>query len=1161
MSESAEYKAFMDCHSSLLTCVQQSPKDVCDQLLPFEILAPDDLGYLKNDTHDNGDKARRIMESVMLQIKNNPLVFNSLVSALEKAGSFTKAVVQKLHDAFQRQNQQCDQTQRMEERDNKGQAGEELQPRSASTSSSGFESLTASDSNTDRKFFNFQCGCGKCTILGHVKGRDKCLSSKPPQIKTYTRDTPYSGTVSATEISYSMFMTALHKETRYIHSKFCSLLTDTITNLEAKYDITKVLQYVKALLTPTESYYKPIYLRPSEEIQFPDVTSFSKLSDFLQNNFCSWFNYSLISAIREKFLFPNCNDDEDLQSYERFFQQYVNRRCFLFVDDFGPEPSHIESMEITCKIDVDFDAISYDQIQELKLVFIECWEQLLPHQVLNLKNVREGCTELVFRVPACFKHVYGQLSLKQMQHLKEKRFIEVKIGQQTLLKAEANSISPADAYPGTASMLSEPMANKLLKVFGQDGGDQTSALALLIGLDPTVDVSSIRDSDGMTLLHLSCRWDWSKWGLLVTQLVKTHHHNVSVVNEDGDTPLHIAARFNNKGAAKYLLELSDVNARNNAGLTSFDIADQKQHQEVLRVLVECNANIPIISAPIISTHDVSLSDEPIHGTSSDSDALPMSPCADESTSPQGDDLNSVSDVSSTKEDLSSISTLSHQSRAERYGSTIRSRNLRSVVSESSQHYTPPPVLKSEVDDDDDDGVYESDSDNPPGYSESTRLPTIPSYSESNENGPPRYNLPDIRPPAYSNQQPPPSQQDSEAINDLHTQPDDSDSQNNLIINDSQPHEEHQNTVSSTTKSLCTGFLSFVDNHWGKVIYKMYRCNRTVSEESSQRFSRLYFFTGILAFAAVFVFLMYITTNPPVYEGSLHIAQLLQPSILPIALVRPDVLHLTLTEIPNAQIIPIYFNISNCDDIRKENSTIYEEGILTPEENTPIYELYTEYIASLRLQIQLSADYNSSDLECPFVLVVFDDVKEYESFLHNGSWTFTYMEYCIKTDNFSISIILAANSYYFFGVHFEAISHIMGNITYRINGWKEENSTSSFTSLCSITSTATTAACNYNFDSFVNTPELCIIGVVSKRNASDVVRKAEIQYSYSSSFSSKNSLPLWLILITLFLVWLLVPPIYKKLKTGSNRLMLRIIIFIFILFILVFYLSIVLILVL
>ncbi len=271
-----------------------------------------------------------------------------------------------------------------------------------------------------------------------------------------------------------------------------------------------------------------------------------------------------------------------------------------------------------------------------------------------------------------------------------------------------------------------------------------------------------------------------------------------------------------------------------------------------------------------------------------------------------------------------------------------------------------------------------------------------------------------------------------------------------------------------------------------------------------------------------------------YEGSVHIAQLIQPSILPIALIGRNVLQLKLIEIPNAQIIPIYFNISNCDDIRKENSTIYEEGILTPEENTPIYELYTQYNVSLRLKIQLSADYNSSDLECPFVLVVFDDVKEYESFLHNGSWAFTYMEYCIKNDNFSISIILAGNSYYFLGVHFEANSHIMGNITYIIDGQNEENSTSSFTSLCSITSTATTA-CNHNFNSFVDTPNLCIMGVVPKRNASSVVRKAELQYSYST-FSSKKALVVWLMLIMLFLVWLLLPIFYnycKKLKTNKS----------------------------
>ena len=91
-------------------------------------------------------------------------------------------------------------------------------------------------------------------------------------------------------------------------------------------------------------------------------------------------------------------------------------------------------MEITCKIDVDFDAITYDQIQQAKLVFMKCWERILRHQVLNLKHVRKGCTELVFRVPAYFSNVYSQLSPEQMQHLKENAFIEVKIGQQVILK-------------------------------------------------------------------------------------------------------------------------------------------------------------------------------------------------------------------------------------------------------------------------------------------------------------------------------------------------------------------------------------------------------------------------------------------------------------------------------------------------------------------------------------------------------------------------------------------------------------------------------------------------------------------------------------------------------------------------------------------------------
>ncbi len=110
MSKSAECKAFNDCRSSLLICIKQSPKDVSDKILEF--LAPANQEYVRNDTHDVGDKARLIIDAVASQIENNPQVFHSFVSALKTAGDVTEFTVQKLDDAFiiQRQNQleQCE---------------------------------------------------------------------------------------------------------------------------------------------------------------------------------------------------------------------------------------------------------------------------------------------------------------------------------------------------------------------------------------------------------------------------------------------------------------------------------------------------------------------------------------------------------------------------------------------------------------------------------------------------------------------------------------------------------------------------------------------------------------------------------------------------------------------------------------------------------------------------------------------------------------------------------------------------------------------------------------------------------------------------------------------------------------------------------------------
>ncbi len=124
-------------------------------------------------------------------------------------------------------------------------------------------------------------------------------------------------------------------------------------------------------------------------------------------------------------------------------------------------------------------------------------------------------------------------------------------------------------------------------MFSQNGDFAENALLMLEEVDPALQLSSITDSDGATLLHLACRWDWSQWEPVVIKLVETHHCDVSAINEDAEIPLHTAAQFNNEGATKYLLQFCDVNAVNKSGLTALDIANQKQHRCISRVLREC----------------------------------------------------------------------------------------------------------------------------------------------------------------------------------------------------------------------------------------------------------------------------------------------------------------------------------------------------------------------------------------------------------------------------------------------------------------------------------------------------------------------------------------------------------------------------------------------
>ena len=74
----------------------------------------------------------------------------------------------------------------------------------------------------------------------------------------------------------------------------------------------------------------------------------------------------------------------------------------------------------------------------------------------------------------------------------------------------------------------------------------------------SIDLRSVSDADGKTLLHLACK-NWVDWHDIVCSLVEKHHCNVAAEDEDGNTPLHEAYQCGNLLSVAYLLSLPTCN--------------------------------------------------------------------------------------------------------------------------------------------------------------------------------------------------------------------------------------------------------------------------------------------------------------------------------------------------------------------------------------------------------------------------------------------------------------------------------------------------------------------------------------------------------------------------------------------------------------------------
>ena len=98
--ESPEYKTLVQWYPTLVSCVQQSPDDITLHLRSSGLLAQHDIEYLRHPYISDGDKARRLLDIVLNQVKIDPQVYHSFIAALEASGPWTREVVSRLERTY-----------------------------------------------------------------------------------------------------------------------------------------------------------------------------------------------------------------------------------------------------------------------------------------------------------------------------------------------------------------------------------------------------------------------------------------------------------------------------------------------------------------------------------------------------------------------------------------------------------------------------------------------------------------------------------------------------------------------------------------------------------------------------------------------------------------------------------------------------------------------------------------------------------------------------------------------------------------------------------------------------------------------------------------------------------------------------------------------------
>ena len=397
-STTPEYVALQKCYKLIIAVVKIDPGSLCDALFSKGYVSESVRNYTRMDTLPDENKARKLIDTVIDQIKEDPIVFHHFLETL--TSSHYDSIKKKLTECYQIEKSKTDNSDVRQSCSTEvlvpSQSGLTLaDPRNSNTGASNESdtkpTLNASDTS-------FLCPyCENCSL-------EQYLSEEGCPKATGKTLFPYLNTPNLPEEDRTVLELSLVSATKDLIMLFAQIDTYIAENLCA--DVTIVKNFVFDLVRDMA--------QEENEAELNRATSIPEIILALRP-YKSFLNYGIIESIANKFGTPDIS--AVMRNYVTAFTDFCKRSAFelpvnVLPNKVNKRKEKILSVKLTKRGVASIRDIVSVQLNMATILGVKTW-------ALKICSIEKGCVCVRFLIPAAVMSKIPPLSTEKKNALRD----------------------------------------------------------------------------------------------------------------------------------------------------------------------------------------------------------------------------------------------------------------------------------------------------------------------------------------------------------------------------------------------------------------------------------------------------------------------------------------------------------------------------------------------------------------------------------------------------------------------------------------------------------------------------------------------------------------------------------------------------------------------